>query len=299
MSPWALMTIAAALFSVMNFIAHRSGNTTHWTWIACTRAIVGTVVAISAARLRGLSAFVKPSRIMWVRSIFGTVAMAATFYALARRELPLGDTTTLLNLTPLFLGLLAPIVLGERSGRTVWGPLALSASGVLLIVRPSFLFGGAHVPTTAAVPAFVAIGASTFSAFAMMSLRRASRGDSPEAIVVHFSLFGAVTLSTLALVLGAPRPPLADVPWLLAAGACGGLAQLAMTRAYSRAAAARVSGMGYLAVPFSAILAAVALAEVPSKWTVLGMALVVSGGIFLARPRAELADVTAAAVQKR
>lgn len=278
------MATAAALFSVMNFVAHRAGSP-DWTWVACTRAMVGTIVAVSVARLRGRRAFVRPTRIMWLRSILGTVAMACTFYALGRHELPLGDTTTLLNLTPIILALLAPVVLGERSGRSVWGSLALSATGVVLIVRPSFLFGGHGIPVAGAVPAGVALVASTFSAFAMMSLRRASTGDNPEAIVVHFSLFGTVVLSTLAFVSGAPLPHLGDVPWLALAGLSGGLAQIAMTTAYARGAAARVSGVGYLAVPFSALLGAIALAEIPSRWTLFGMVLVVGGGVLLARPR--------------
>lgn len=290
-SPWLLMATAAALFSVMNFVAHRSSASTHWTWVAATRAVVGAIVGIGVARVRGRPAFVRPSPIMWLRSVLGTVAMGCTFFALGRRELPLGDATTLLNLTPLILALLAPLVLRERSGRGVWGPLALSAAGVLLIVRPSFLFGGADsIPTAAAIPAMVALVGSTFSAFAMMSLRRASKGDVAEAIVVHFSLFGAVTLGGAALVLNAPPPPPAQLPWLLVAGACGGLAQVAMTTAYARAPAARLSGVGYLAVPFSAVLGAIALGEVPTRWTVVGMVLVVAGGLLLARAGAAPAD---------
>jgi drug/metabolite transporter (DMT)-like permease len=278
------MALAAALFSIMNFVAHRVA--TPWTWVAASRAIVGTVVAVGVARTRGRAPFVRPTRIMWLRSILGTLAMGATFFALGRRELPLGDTTTLLNLTPLILALLAPFVLGERSGRSVWGPLALSASGVVLIVRPSFLFGGhGSIPLGATVPAGVALLASTFSAFAMMSLRWASRSDqsTPEAIVVHFSLFGATTLSIAALVLGAPLPRPTELPWLLLAGACGGLAQIAMTTAYARATAARVSGVGYLAVPFSAALGALALGEIPAPFTLAGMVLVVVGGLLLTR----------------
>ncbi len=285
------MALAAALFSVMNFVGHRLAVTQElaWPWVAAARALVGTAVGITVARMRGRAPFVRPTPIMWVRSILGTIAMACTFYALGRRELPLGDTTTLLNLTPIMLALLAPIVLKEHSGRRVWGPLALSATGVVLIVRPSFLFGGeGAISSAAAVPAGVALLASTFSAFAMMSLRFASRsergtGTTPEAIVVHFSVFGAVTLTSLALGSGARVPVLHELPWLLVAGLCGGLAQIAMTTAYSRATAARVSGVGYLAVPFSALLGALALAEIPKPFTLVGMALVVLGGLLLTR----------------
>lgn len=280
------MATAAALFSVMNFIAHRAGSTVHWTHIAMTRAVVGSLVGIAVAIVRRRPAFVVPSRIMWLRSVLGTVAMGCTFFALSKPSLPLGDATTLFNLTPLILAVLAPVVLGERSGRAIWGPLALSAIGVVAIVRPTFLFGGSHaLPASAALPAAIAALAATFSAFAMMSLRRASAGDGPEAIVVHFSLFGSASFAVLAAVTGAPWPRFTDFAWLSLAGLCGGLAQLAMTSAYARAPAARVSGIGYLAVPFSAMLGAAWMGEIPTGWTLAGMLLVVVGGVVLARAK--------------
>ena len=54
--------------------------------------------------------------------------MAATFYALSSRTLPLGDTVTLLNLTPIFLAVLAPIFLREPTGRAVALALLLRAA---------------------------------------------------------------------------------------------------------------------------------------------------------------------------
>ncbi len=68
--------------------------------------------------------------IFW-RCLVGTVSMSSTFYALSSRSLSLGDTVTLLNLTPVFLALLAPIFLGERTSGAVFLALALSLGGVV------------------------------------------------------------------------------------------------------------------------------------------------------------------------
>lgn len=278
------MALAATLFASMNLLARLSSGHAHWSQVACVRAAIGATVALAVARARGQTAFVPTTRMMWQRSILGTVAMGGTFYALGRRELPLGDTVTLLNLTPIVLAVVAPLFLNERSSPRMWVAILVAAAGVVLIVRPSFLFGGTHALGGAAlVPAGVALVAAVFSAFAMMSLRRVSAGLSAEAIVVHFSLTGTAAMGLVALGSGAPLPSPTDALPMLGAGLCAGFAQLAMTRAYSLQQATRVSGVGYLAVPISALLGAALLHEWPAKLAVVGMALVVAGGVLITR----------------
>jgi drug/metabolite transporter (DMT)-like permease len=219
---------------------------------------------------------VRDRRGIWTRSIFGTVAMACTFYALGAPELTLGDASTLVNLSPVFLAVLAPIVLGERAGRRVLVALPLALAGIILILQPPILFG--HVRPGAALPASIAVGSSLCTACAMLSLRRMGPNEGAEAIVIHFSTFATVVLGAFA----APHfavPSAVDGLAVLGAGVCGGLAQLAMTRAYSLERAARVSPLGYLTVVGSTVLGAVALHEWPSATALCGMALVVAGGL--------------------
>ena len=281
---YAWMAAAATLFATMNFLARLSSGHAHWSQVACVRATIGAAVAYAVARARGKAAFVPATRLMWQRSLLGTVAMGCTFYALGRRELPLGDTVTLFNLTPIVLAVVAPIFLKERSGPGVWMAIVVAAAGVVLIVRPTFLFGGTHaLGEEAVVPAAVALIAAVFSAFAMMSLRRVSAGLNPEAIVVHFSLTGATALGLVAVASRAPLPSATDALPMLGAGLCAGFAQLAMTRAYAMQQATRVSGVGYLAVPISALLGAALLHEWPTKLALVGMALVVAGGVLITR----------------
>jgi drug/metabolite transporter (DMT)-like permease len=113
-------------------------------------------------------------------------------------------------------------------------------------------------------------------------LRQMGPDESPEAIALHFSLVAASVLTTIGLLHLTSIPDARTVLTMLAAGACGGFAQLAMTRAYALERAARVSGMAYLQVVVSTLLGAVALHEWPTGRTVGGMALIVSGGLVVA-----------------
>ena len=274
------MAAGAILFALMNFFARLASSSASWMTVGGVRALIGALVALAVARLRGASLVANDRKAVFWRSLFGTAAMGTTFYALSSRTLPLGDTVTLLNLTPVFLAVLAPFVLREQTSAAVGIALLLSLGGVVLIVHPSFHWQGgiATGGPSAGVTAAVAVSAAFFASIAMMMLRRVGRTETPEAIAVHFSVFAGVVMTGLSLFdLRLPTPR--DAGFMVVAGVCAGFGQLALTRAYTLERAARVSGMGYLAVVASALLGAAVLGERPSLAAVVGMALVVTGGL--------------------
>lgn len=274
---YAWMAVGAVLFATMNVCARTTSGHVDWKLVAMTRAGTGTLLAVLVGVLRSAPVLARSSTAMWARSFFGTVALACTFWVLANPHLALGDAATLLNLAPVFLAVLGPVVLGERSGRRVFFALPLAALGVVFILRPPFLFSDLH-DRAMYTPALVAIVSSAISACAMLSLRRVGPSESPEAIVTHFSAVAfvamtAITVPTTRFDFGG------QLGWILAAGVAGGLAQLAMTRAYALEFAARVSPFGYLNVVFTALFGALLLHDRPDALAIAGMLLVISAGV--------------------
>lgn len=269
---FAWMAASACGFGLMSFCGHVASERVHWSMTAATRCVVGAAVAYGVGRSRGAELRVKDRRGIWWRSLWGTLSMMLTFYALGTR-LPLGDTVTLTNLSPVFLALFSPLLLRERTGKRVVVALVLSIAGVLLIVRPERFAG-----LDAMKGAVAAISSALSASFSYTILRRMGATESPEAVTLHFSLVAAVVLSAIAAT-HASAPDGRTLGMMLGAGAAGGFAQIALTRAYALEKAARVGGVSYLAVVVSAVLGAVALHEWPSGRTVLGMTLVVAGGL--------------------
>jgi drug/metabolite transporter (DMT)-like permease len=75
--------------------------------------------------------------------------------------LPLADVAVLTFLSPVFVALLAPCVLGEGAGGwPVAASLPLCFAGLLLVAQPTFLFGSA---ASALNPAGVAIAVAQAS----------------------------------------------------------------------------------------------------------------------------------------
>lgn len=272
------MALASVLFAMMNVLVRLGSARVPWTEVAASRALVGGVIALSVARARGAPLVIdrRDRALGWARSLCGALAMLCTFYCLGAPTIALGDVVTLGATGPIFIALLSPRLLGERSGRQLWLATLAAFAGVALVAGPTLRLAG-DLALLATLGAF-------FSALAMIWLRKLGAGArraGPEAVALHFSIVAA----TVMIVLSIPTfraPDAHGALFLLGAGLTGGLAQLAMTHAYALDQAARVGTVGYLTVILSPVLGATILDEAPSAYQLAGMALVTFAGVSLA-----------------
>jgi drug/metabolite transporter (DMT)-like permease len=272
----AWMTLAQLLFAAMGVGARIGARAVPWQEVCLTRFLVGAVCAYAIARIRGESLRVVQVRSAWIRSGFGTLAAAGTFFVYAAPRLAVGDAVTLFAISPIFVALLSAPLLGERVRPGVAVAIGLSFSGITLVAQPSFATAGS----------VVLVGAATAlaSAFAMIWLRRIGPSESPEAIVMHFSCVGAAVMAVASIPVW-QTPDVREALVLAGTGLAGGLGQITMTRAYSLDNAARVSATGYSQIVFARALAFPAFGEIPSALQWLGSGLVIGSGVLLAMGR--------------
>ena len=272
--PWlvgaANMVVAALGFAIMNACVKEATRAVPVLETAFVRCLVGTIGVVLFARARGVSLRIYNRRIMFLRVVAGTVAIALTFYALSAA--PLGEASALLNLTPLFVAAIGLFWLRERIGAAVGACLALGMIGAVLVYRP--VHGGVGLGGLAAV------AASATSALAMASLRRLGSTESAEAVVAAFSAFGAIVLG-IASIPAFRLPDAHDAVFLVGAGVAATTAQIAMTRAYAADVAARVGGMNYLNIVASLFLAVTVFGERPPAIALFGIAAIVAAGVGL------------------
>jgi drug/metabolite transporter (DMT)-like permease len=286
--PFLWMTGSAILFACMNAAVREASLEATVPMVAAMRAFCGLMVALLYAKSQRQKLQINAPASMWLRSIFGTIAMAATFYTLSRQALPLGDASTLFNLSPVGVALLSPVMLKERISPVIVVSMALSILGITLIVKPAFVFGIAG-PYPLGDAAWGMLAAAS-SAIAMVMLRR-SKHEHPSAIAAHFSGLATLVFTT-ATLFSHGSISLRTLLFMVLAGVCAGVAQLMMTRAYAEDQAARVAAFGYIQVVASALLGAYFSHVWPTPMAALGMACVVSGGLFLVfAPRPQSASL--------
>ena len=278
-----LMLGATASFVLMQAVVKRareSGLDTTETMFFRTAPGLPFLWWLLRQRSQGLMP-ARPKDVL-VRSMLGSVAMSTNFTAM--RWLSLAQFSTLGLSQPVFVALVAPLLLGERLNRHAWIAMLLALSGALVLIAP-----GLDARELALLPALLAVTSALFSAFAHIWVRKATEHDPPERVVFHFAALVAI----VSLVVGLSRGYFAGVPagsslgelaWIvIGMASLGTLGQVLMTRAHVHGDAPTVAMVGYAGIGLS-MLADIALFDTwPAHSAYAGALLMVLAGIVLVR----------------
>jgi drug/metabolite transporter (DMT)-like permease len=272
----AWMLLAQACFAAMNVFTRLGARDLPWSEIGAARFLVGALLAFGLGSYRGASLRIIDRSSTWRRSLFGASSAVCTFYALGSSRIALGDVATLGATAPIFVAVLSGPLLGEQVGRRVALAIILVFAGIVAVVGPSF---GIAAPVAA-----VAMGGAVLYALALIWLRKIGPGETPEAVVLHFSTVGLCVM--LAFAIPAWQWPNARSGLLLlGAGLTGGGAQIAMTRAYSLHRAAPLAALSGLGIVLTHVLAIPVFGERPTAWQIGGSLLVIAASLLLTTGR--------------
>lgn len=280
------MAAGAFFFSVMSALVKVAGARLPTMEVVLARSLLVLVISYVSLRVSGVSPWGRRRRLLLVRGGLGFVALSSFYYGVI--HLPLADATVIQYTNPVFTALLAVIVLGEGLRKREVALTLASLGGVILMVRPAFLFGGA--PGLPPLAATVALAGAVFSAAAYVTVRELGRSEEPLVVVFWFALVSSV---------GALPPVAADfvrpVGWewlvLLGIGVSTHLGQLFLTMGLREERAGRAMAVAYLQIVFAAGLGVLFFAEIPDEWTVAGAAIIVVATWLVARSGRQLLRV--------
>ena len=276
-----LMVLAAFGFSVMSLLVKLAGERLPTMEIVLARGVVTLVLSLVALRHRRISPWGAGSKgLLVLRGLFGFGGLSCYFYAVT--HLPLADATVLHFINPVLTAVLAALILKERFGRLAAIGAAMGLLGVVLVARPSIVFGGASLEPVAVA---VTLAGALFASGAYVTVRALKGRADPLVVVFYFPLV-AVPL-TLPLVITEwiwPTP----LEWalLLGIGAVTQASQLAMTRALHLETVARATTVSYLQVAFAFGWGLLLFGEIPSLLGALGALTIVAGVLIVVRERA-------------
>lgn len=273
---YVYMLCGSLAFATMGALSHLAGERVEWQVVAAARTLVAFVLSAGLALSSGVRLVVLRPRVLWMRSVAGSVGVLCAFYALT--HLPVSTAITLSSTVPVWVTLLAWPALGLRPAGSVWAAVGVGLCGIVLVQRPE-LAGDR-------LAGLLALGNALCTAVAMIGLNRLGGVDA-RAVVTHFS--GVSTLFTLAVLFasrGVDYGALADAKTLLllaGVGAAGTLGQLGMTKAFALGHPPRVSVVGLMQIVFALVfdlllwrrrfdlltIAGIFLVVAPSAWLML------------------------------
>lgn len=214
------------------------------------------------------------------RGVVGVCAMALGFFALIR--LPLPEAIALNYAQPLLVVVFSSIFLGEAIRVYRWSAVAVGLVGVLVISWPelTLLGSGAALGDQEVLGVIAALVAAAISAVAMLLVRNLVQSEPTATIVLWFSVTASL-LALLSLPFGWQALTPAQAGLLVAAGFCGGLAQILMTAAYRHAEASVVAPFEYTSMLLGIVVGYLAFGDVPTVHMLIGGVIVVAAGIFI------------------
>jgi drug/metabolite transporter (DMT)-like permease len=278
-----LMIVSAASFAAMAASVQVFLKTVPTARTVFWRGLVMAVVFALIAKARGAGIAGGRRGKLVLRGLLGAGAVSCYFWSV--QHLSIGDAVLIQYSHPVFVAVLAPLILREKTGRGHWVWVALAFAGVWLVAARGVDGGRAGGASDAAVGLF----GSLLSGLAYMTVRDLSRTENAWTILVWFSATMVPVAAIHAWHDGASLIPvdLPEVLGQLATIAAGLVGQFALTQGLSRAGAARATAVSMSGPVFGLLLDFALFRKAPSDASLAGTALVVGALTLLAvnRPK--------------
>lgn len=271
------MVGAISSFSMMA-VAGRAVSLEHDTFeILLYRSIVSFFIVLIVGSATGAIRQVSTQNLglHLVRNIFHFAGQNLWFFALAL--IPLAQVIALEFTSPIWVALLAPLVLGERLTRRTWLAAVIGFGGVLIVVRPEI---GAISPAmlSAAASAIGFAGSALFT-------RKLTRTATITCIMFWLTVMQATMGLLCAGLDGDITLPSADaLPWLALIGLTGLSAHFCLSTALSLAPASIVMPMDFLRLPVMALIGLAFYGESLDALVILGAAVIFAANWMNLRP---------------
>lgn len=273
----AWMMLAILSFSMMAVAGRAVQAELNSFQVMFWRSLIGffIVCGLLAASRAGFSQVrTGQFRLHLIRNIAHFTGQNLWFVALML--IPLGQLVALEFTSPLWLVLLAPLMLGER---LTWRKIIVALIGfigVLIVAQPGVQpVGWGHA---------AGMIASVCFALNMIFTKRLMALDSVLCVMFWMTVLQGLFGLGLGVWDGFPLPSLAILPWLLVVGVAGLTAHFALSSALGHAPASVVAPMEFLRLPIISVIGVMVYAEALDPFVFLGAAVIFVSSYLNLRP---------------
>jgi drug/metabolite transporter (DMT)-like permease len=266
----AWMTGALLCFSTMAVAGRETSKLGISTFdLMMWRSLIGMFVILAVMQARGKLSTIRVNRLPLHlgRNVAHFTGQNLWFFAVA--TIPLAQLFAFEFTGPIWIAVLAPLVLGEKMTRTRLQTAALGFVGILIVARPGLTpLNIGHASAALCAIAF---------AFNVMATKRLSRTETTGSILFMMTLTQSVFGAVCAYFWnGLSLPDAGGVPLIVLVAFAGLLGHLCITSALACAPATVVAPMEFLRLPLIAVVGMLFYGEQ------LEVAVFVGGGVVMA-----------------
>jgi len=264
------MIAASFLFACMGVCVKFAAQTHSAVEITFYRSFISLILMFGLVRLNGVPLATPHLRWQVTRGTVGFIALFAYFYAITL--LPLATAVTLNYTSAIFLALYLGFA-GMRLRKGIMGALVLGLVGVVLLLKPTMhadqLVGG-----------LIGLASGVMAGMAYFSVRElGARGEPEMRTVFYFSLVSSVGAGAWLVFSDIHAVDLKSGLLLLGVAGFATVAQLAMTRAYTRGKTLMSAALAYSTVIFSSLFGMAFWGETHDAFAWLAIVLIILSGV--------------------
>ncbi len=270
------MTLALVLATAVDVTVRLLGTRVPTVEVLFLRCALSPLLLLPAVLWYGWPS-VRPRRPLFhaLRAILFLSGLGGMYWTLPR--MPYAAYTTFLQTEPLFVSILAVLILGERLSWQRAGASILGFAGVLMVFQPDFAaaFG---------VPAAMALATALVMGLVGVVVKRMSDSETTLGNLFWFGLIGAALTLPWAIAAWQPLEPreMLLIGFIaLGATLCHGC----IFKAFQAADAMVVAPVGYLSLPLGLGAAIIVFGEAPGATLWLGAAVILGACVWVARSR--------------
>lgn len=269
------MLIATFFFALMGTFVKLGGENFTTTELVFYRSSISLFFIMSIMRWNKVSYSSNYIRLHLTRSSIGFISLLFFFYAI--KHLPLSTAISLNYTSPLFLGLLMPLILRRKIKRWLFLAVAIGFIGVFFILKPTFenqnYFAG-----------LVGLISGLGAAMAYLFVTQLGQlKESDLRTIFYFTLISTFCSGIMMLFDEIHNIQFKYILILFGLGVSATIAQIAITKAYRVGNTLGNAGLSYLTIIFSTIIGVVWFGEFIDWQTAFGILLIIISGIFASK----------------
>ncbi|MGD9639286.1 MAG: DMT family transporter [Alphaproteobacteria bacterium] len=266
------MIASAFSFSLANLFVKKLGFRLPAIEIAFVRCFVQFLLLWPLIMRAGGVKFLATTKIKYyfMRLLFGISNMIVFYFVIVK--IPMANAVSISYARPLFMVILAYLMLNETCGfhrilATIFG-----FAGVVVLIRPDVNgFNSAS---------FWAVSASLFLAVTHIYIKRLSQTESPLAMVTWFSIASTITCLPFSIFVWV-MPTLYETLVMVFIAILSVLGQYTTIKAFYHGDATIVSSLDYSQIVFASAFGILFLNEFPNLYTYIGSAMIIGSSIYI------------------
>lgn len=241
------------------------------------RNFIGVIIILYSLKKAPVSINISKLHLLFLRGIFGALAMLLFFYTIA--TIPLGEAVILNKTSPFFVTILAYYLMKESISTNTIFALIIGFIGLILVMKP---FG-----IEISIEHILGVLGGFFAAAAYATIKKIKDIYDARVIMLSFMSIGMILPLLLFLFTPYVQFQIYTDPFIwsliVLMAIISTASQWFLTRAYSLSPASIIGVVSYTNIPFAIGFGVMLGDSFPDTYTFLGIVLVVFGGILVSK----------------